>query len=344
LSLQAGTGGAVRLRGGWAIQQACDRLVEAERLRSGRRFLPLGSVHLTTAGELPFRALLHCVAVDDFHASSAETIRACVTGALAVAEREGFDTLAMPVFATGNGRFPFASALVAMRHALDDYEGEGVERVWIAVRDRHRVEEALEVLGRAPVAAAGDRRLFPHVEAMYLSVLHGNAFTGLSVPGDCEFGLAARAAAAELGPPQLERLLWENDWRPRLVAGWLAGATLARGLAPRLGRLLLASEFPFACQAYCFAMASFADDAAALALERYLDTWLPRLDCPYDQHWALAALRHVDAARGTRRAGRFLAAGGPWAEFSAHNRMDHETPFGKLAAMLAFAEDLRARR
>jgi hypothetical protein len=76
--------------------------------------------------------------------------------------------------------------------------------------------------------------------------------------------------------------------------------------------MLLESELVYAGQGYCFALARFAEDSDATTLTAYLERYLPRLDCHYDQHYAVGALLHLDEQRGTDHAARFLGAGGLW--------------------------------
>jgi len=116
LTLMMGTGGAVRERGGFEVLRGCEDVVA----RSGRAQLPCGSVHVTTAGRLPYRAVIHCVASDpSTHVSSDSVIRACVRNALARADELGVRVLAMPVFATGHARFRLDRAVGVMREALE---------------------------------------------------------------------------------------------------------------------------------------------------------------------------------------------------------------------------------
>jgi O-acetyl-ADP-ribose deacetylase len=138
LSLMMGTGGAVRERGGFEV------LREAERIADGK-LLPPGSAHATTAGALPFKIAIHCVAGTDTHLTSAAIIKACVRNALACATANGCATVAMPVFGTGHGRFKFDQALQAMLEVLRDAPAQ-VHRVVIAVNDPARAESARRVL------------------------------------------------------------------------------------------------------------------------------------------------------------------------------------------------------
>jgi O-acetyl-ADP-ribose deacetylase len=148
LSLMMGTGGAVRDRGGFEILRACEEIIEQQAGRDGVRELPLGSAHLTTAGALPFKAVIHCVASDVRHMSSAAVIASCVRNGLLRAEEAGIITVAMPVFATGHAGYRFERALRAMSDALDAAE-TSVEHVVIVVPDEQRRREAAAVFEAA---------------------------------------------------------------------------------------------------------------------------------------------------------------------------------------------------
>ncbi|HEY0592250.1 MAG TPA: macro domain-containing protein, partial [Thermoanaerobaculia bacterium] len=76
LSLFSGTGGAVRAKGGWEIKRACEAILDREAAASGKRVLPLGSAHVTTAGSLAAKIAIHCVASNASHRSSEAVIRA----------------------------------------------------------------------------------------------------------------------------------------------------------------------------------------------------------------------------------------------------------------------------
>jgi O-acetyl-ADP-ribose deacetylase (regulator of RNase III) len=145
LSLAMGSGGSVRDRGGYQILRECEEIVEAEFRRSGRRSLPAGSAHVTTSGDLPSKIIVHCVASDAAHRSSAEIIRGCVRNALAHAEAAGCRSVAMPLFATGHAGFNFDGAVTAMAEALRD-DTTSVKQLFIVVYDPERAEEALRLI------------------------------------------------------------------------------------------------------------------------------------------------------------------------------------------------------
>jgi len=141
LSLMMGTGGAVRERGGPEVLRACEEIVQ----QWGRQHLPAGSAHVTTAGKLPHRIVIHCVASDASHLSSENVIRACVANALVHASAAHCATVAMPVFATGHAHVRYERALSAMAAALRMAPSE-VEHVIVVVPDRDRAEVARRVL------------------------------------------------------------------------------------------------------------------------------------------------------------------------------------------------------
>ena len=139
LSLMMGTGASVRERGGWDVMRACEKIVAGGRLAAG-------SAHATTAGAMRCKTLIHCVASDPSHMTSAAIIRACVRNALARAEEAGCRSIAMPLFGTGHARFKFDQALIAMRDVLRSTSAAGVEQVMIVVFDPARAADAERVI------------------------------------------------------------------------------------------------------------------------------------------------------------------------------------------------------
>jgi len=80
LSLVLGTGAAVRGCGGYEILRACEEIVRMEGI------LPPGSARATTAGSLPHKVVIHCVASDARHQSSDLIVETCVRNALSCAD------------------------------------------------------------------------------------------------------------------------------------------------------------------------------------------------------------------------------------------------------------------
>lgn len=147
-------------------------------------------------------------------------------------------------------------------------------------------------------------------------------------------------AACEITPRELEVLL-EGGWRERKTAAWLIAVAGRTGFRERLGELLLASEGPYAGQAYCVALAVFGSSADATVLAAYLDRYLPRADLFYNQPQALGALLQLDARLGTGHTARFLASGGLWQQWtqgppakSDPDPESHRTFIGQLCSVV----------
>ena len=160
LSLAMGTGGSVRERGGIEILRACEAIIEAEFRRSGNRHVPAGSAYATTAGQLPARVVIHCVASDLAHRSSDEIIRACVKNALLRANEAGCSSLAIPVFATGHAHFRFERALSVIMEELRA-SGFPPDHVSVVLEDPDRIPTALRVIEKCFPGSTPDIQISP---------------------------------------------------------------------------------------------------------------------------------------------------------------------------------------
>jgi Family of unknown function (DUF6000) len=152
-------------------------------------------------------------------------------------------------------------------------------------------------------------------------------------------------AAGEISPRELSILL-DGGWRERKTAAWLVAVSGRTEFRERLGELLLASDMPYAGQAYCVALATFGTPADADLLVAYLDRYLPRPDLHYDQAAALGALLLLDAGLGARQADRFLAPGGLWQRWiEGPPSKDHDIPgnYRELIGRLCAFADQSAR-
>lgn len=118
-------------------------------------------------------------------------------------------------------------------------------------------------------------------------------------------------AAYDITPAELG-ILFEGGWRERKTAAWLVAVAHRTEFRDLIGRLLLASEGPYAGAAYCVALAKFGSAADTALLSAYLDHYLSRPDLDYDQAVVLGTLLYLDGALGSDHTTRFLAPGGPW--------------------------------
>jgi len=107
LILGAGVAGAIRRRGGPAIQAECDR----------HGPIRVGEAAITGAGSLPCRRVIHAAAMGDEPASE-RSIRDATLASLRLAATHGIHDVAFPVLGTGVGGFPFRRAVEIMVAAV----------------------------------------------------------------------------------------------------------------------------------------------------------------------------------------------------------------------------------
>jgi len=134
LEMVSATGSSLHTAGGPAIQEECNRLIKNERIYMGRRFFPEGTAHWTSAGALPLKGIIHCVALDAFLGTSYETVERCVYNSVRLAGLHDCRSIAMPLFNTGAGRYDFTGSLQLILHILEDYEEDLPEEVVILAR------------------------------------------------------------------------------------------------------------------------------------------------------------------------------------------------------------------
>lgn len=109
LLIPQGVSGAIKRRGGY------QPFVELGRHGS----IPLGGAVLTSAGRLPFRAIIHVAGINMLWRASPDSIRNSVVSAMAVVGERQFSSVAFPVIGAGSGGFPEHAALDVMLSAFE---------------------------------------------------------------------------------------------------------------------------------------------------------------------------------------------------------------------------------
>jgi O-acetyl-ADP-ribose deacetylase (regulator of RNase III) len=112
LLLPQGVSGAIKRRGGVGPFREL-----------GYRPMPLGSVRLTLAGRLPFKAIIHVAGINMLWRASEDSIRNSVDNAVAMAVSKGFRSLAFPIIGAGSGGFDEAAAEAIMLSTLETLPG-----------------------------------------------------------------------------------------------------------------------------------------------------------------------------------------------------------------------------
>ncbi|HZI10694.1 MAG TPA: macro domain-containing protein [Myxococcus sp.] len=113
LLLPQGVSGAIKRKAGLAPFR--------EVARAGP--MPLGSAVVTSAGRLPYKAIIHVAGINMLWRASERSIQDSVRNALARARELGLRSLAFPIIGAGSGSFNEEHALALMRQVLDAEAG-----------------------------------------------------------------------------------------------------------------------------------------------------------------------------------------------------------------------------
>jgi len=100
LQLGAGVAGAIRTKGGPSIQEECNRIGGT----------PVGTAVMTGAGNLKARQVIHAVGPRMGEGDEDKKLASAVRSALALADRHGMKSIALPAISTGIFGFPLDRA------------------------------------------------------------------------------------------------------------------------------------------------------------------------------------------------------------------------------------------
>jgi O-acetyl-ADP-ribose deacetylase len=112
LLLPQGVSGAIKKRAGTAPFK--------ELARHGS--IPLGGAVVTSAGRLPFKAIIHVAGINIFWRASERSIRGSVRNAMKLADEQGFRSIAFPLIGAGSGSFNRERAKAVMLDELHRLE------------------------------------------------------------------------------------------------------------------------------------------------------------------------------------------------------------------------------
>ncbi len=121
LILGAGVAGAIRSKGGPAIQQKCDQIGGC----------PVGGAAITTAGNLKAKHVIHAVGPRIGEGNEDEKLKNATLSSLKVAADNGLKSISFPAISTGIFGFPIKRCAEIMLSNTIDYlkEDTGVEKV-----------------------------------------------------------------------------------------------------------------------------------------------------------------------------------------------------------------------
>ena len=127
LQLGSGVAGAIREKGGPTIQEECDRIGS----------IPVGTAVMTGAGELRAKQVIHAVGPKNGEGDEDRKLASAVRSSLALADRHGLRTIALPAISTGNFGFPMDRAARIMLTEIHRYlqGGTKLSKVVVALYD-----------------------------------------------------------------------------------------------------------------------------------------------------------------------------------------------------------------
>lgn len=115
LLLPQGVSGAIKRRGG----------IEPFRELGRMGSIPLGHAVETTAGSLPFRAIIHVAGINGLWRSSERSVRDSVRNALTLASQRGYQSIAIPLIGAGSGGGDPATIEAIIEHEVAECRYEG---------------------------------------------------------------------------------------------------------------------------------------------------------------------------------------------------------------------------
>jgi O-acetyl-ADP-ribose deacetylase len=153
LQLGGGVAGAIRRKGGDAIQRECDAIGS----------IPIGGAAITTGGKLRARHVIHAASMQLGGETTARALRSSTAHSLRIAGERQLRSIAFPAVGTGIAGFPLTECARIMLREVADYlkNPTSLEKVYfvlfderaLAIFEKVRAEMAERVeLGGPPVA------------------------------------------------------------------------------------------------------------------------------------------------------------------------------------------------
>jgi O-acetyl-ADP-ribose deacetylase len=136
LQLGSGVAGAIRDKGGPAIQEECNRIGHS----------PVGTAVMTGAGNLKAQQVIHAVGPRMGEGDEDRKLASATRAGLALADRHGLKSIALPAISTGNFGFPMDKAARIMLTEIHRYlqGGTKLEKVVVCLYD----DEAFQTFRR----------------------------------------------------------------------------------------------------------------------------------------------------------------------------------------------------
>jgi O-acetyl-ADP-ribose deacetylase (regulator of RNase III) len=146
LQLGGGVAGAIRRKGGEAIQLECDAIGS----------IPVGGAAITTGGKLRARFVIHAASMHLGGETTARALRTSTAHALRIAAERGLRSIAFPAVGTGIAGFQIPEcARIMLREVVEHLKNPtSLEIIYFTLFDAQALSEFEKV--RAEMAAGGE--------------------------------------------------------------------------------------------------------------------------------------------------------------------------------------------
>ena len=140
LKMGGGVAGAILRKGGWSIQEECDKI----------GYCPVGGAVITGAGKLKAKYVIHAVGPRMGEGDEDRKLRNATLNSLKLAEKHGIKSIAFPAISTGIFGFPKDRCAKIMLRTTIDYlkAGSRIERVIFCLYDDETYQIFAEELNR----------------------------------------------------------------------------------------------------------------------------------------------------------------------------------------------------
>jgi O-acetyl-ADP-ribose deacetylase (regulator of RNase III) len=146
LQLGGGVAGAIRRKGGDAIQKECDAIGS----------IPIGGAAITTGGNLRARHVIHAASMQLGGETTARALQSSTAHSLRIAAEQNLRSIAFPAVGTGIAGFPLDECAAIMMREVVSFlkKPTSIEKVYFVLFDGHALAAFEKV--RAQMAARGE--------------------------------------------------------------------------------------------------------------------------------------------------------------------------------------------
>src|ERR1700730_9705715 len=132
LLLGGGVAGAIRVKGGPAIQEECNRIGN----------VPLGAAAITGGGKLTARYVIHAASMRLGERATEESLRESTRNSLLRAKEHGLESIAFPAIGTGIAGFPMDRCAEVMLEEIRDHLNgtTSIKRVEMVLFEKRSLE------------------------------------------------------------------------------------------------------------------------------------------------------------------------------------------------------------